>query len=101
MAKFIDGQRYDEDDYPIDAWGVRTGPKRGGEAAPIPPPGGGGGGGGGVPNAPPSVGGGGMEMPQPGTMFNVGMPSQSNPYLGQRNPAIEGLTLAMQKPRNY
>lgn len=99
MAQVINGITYDEDEYPIDAWGVRTGPRRNPKDS-LPPGAVGGGGGQGM------MGGGGgapaqMQMPDAGTIFSIGSPSSANPMLGKRNPAIEGLTLAMQKPRNY
>ena len=35
------------------------------------------------------------------SIFNIGEPSQANPLLGQRSPALTNLLLAMQRPRNY
>ena len=75
-----------------------------------PPPAYGGGGGGYTPSAePPPAAMEGLSSALPtmgpvdegNSIYNVGNPSAANPMLGKRNPAMEGLSLALQKPRNY
>jgi hypothetical protein len=104
MAKFIDGVRYDEDDYPIDPMGNRIGPRRVSKdpvpvaAEPTAPSGGGGGGGGQELNL---AGLGGAQEPPEATIFQIGQPSQANPYLGRRSLPIMGLETAMKGAKNY